>query len=194
VVISEKLGATADTLSKTATDPELLANIKATVANVKDASASIKNLTARAETIRLPGEKKIGTANPPAIPKKQPVWYEPGLTGDFLYDTKAERFQLDTHYAQVFQGQLFRVGLTDAGERNRVDLQVGQKSGELWTRYGLFDRQVGPFQWRLDLLDPNRFTANTRLRARLNTNTALTLGVDSVGNGNRPVVGIQIRK
>jgi ABC-type transporter Mla subunit MlaD len=205
VAISQKLDATAGTLSQTATDPELLGNIKLTVANVKDASGSIKNLMARVETIRLPGEKKISSPTPqnsPAKTGKQPTWYEPGLTGDFLYDTKAERFQLDTNYAQVSGGQLFRVGVTDATERNRVNVQVGQKSGELWTRYGLFgsklgvgfDTQAGSLQWRLDLLDPNHFTANTRLRARLNNNTALVFGLDSVGNGNRPSVGLQIRK
>ena len=202
VAISQKLEATTGTLSQAATDPELLGNIKATVANVKDASGSIKNLAARVETIRLPGEKKNGPVNPPAPPKKQLSWYEPGLTGDFLYDTKAERFRLDTNYALVTGGQLWRVGLTDTTERNLVNVQLGQKSGEFWTRYGLFggklgvgfDTQVGPLQWRLDLQDPNRFTANTRLRARLNDSTALTLGLDSVGNGNRPLIGLQIRK
>ena len=205
VAISQKLDATAGKLSQAATDPELLDNIKITVANVKDASGSIKNLTARVEALRLPGEKKAGTAssgNQPLGSGKQPSWYESGLTGDFLYDTKAERFQLDTNYAQVVEGQLFRVGITDTTERNQVNVQVGQKSGELWTRYGLFgsklgvgfDTQAGPLQWRLDVFDPNRFTVNTRLRARLNKNTALTLGLDSVGNGNRPRVGLQIRK
>lgn len=205
VAISQKLDVTAGTLSQTATDPELLGNIKLTVANVKDASGSIKNLMARVESLRLPGEKKISTSPSPNRPVergKQPTWYEPGLTGDFLYDTKAERFQLDTNYAQVSGGQLFRVGVADATERNRINVQLGQKSGELWTRYGLFgsklgvgfDTQAGPLQWRLDLLDPNHFTANTRLRARLNNNTALVFGLDSVGNGNRPSVGLQIRK
>ena len=202
VAVTQKLDATAATLSKTATDPELLANIKTTVANVKDASGSIKNLTARVETLRLPGEKKSGSPNPPTPVKKQPAWYESGLTGDFLYDTKAERFRLDTNYAHVAEGQLWRAGLTDATGRNLVNVQLGQKSGELWTRYGLFggklgvgfDTQVGALQWRLDLQDPNRFTANTRLRARLNNSAALTLGLDSVGNGNRPMIGLQIRK
>lgn len=205
VAISAKLDATAGTLSQTATDPELLGNIKTTVANVKDASGSIKNLAARVEALRLPGEKKTaGTSpeNPPKTSQKMPTWHEPGLTSDFLYDTKAERFRLDTHYAQVSGGQLYRVGLFDATERNRVTVQVGQKSGELWTRYGLFgsklgvgfDTQTGPLVWRLDLLDPNRFTANARLRARLNDTTALTFGVDSVGKGNHPMVGFQIRK
>jgi phospholipid/cholesterol/gamma-HCH transport system substrate-binding protein len=202
VTLSQKLDETAGTLSKTATDPELLTNIKTTVANVKDASGSIKNITARVETLRLPGEKRPSTVNPPSPLKKQPSWYEPGLTGDFLYDTKAERFRLDTNYSVVTGGQLWRVGLTDATERNLVNVQLGQKSGELWTRYGLFggklgvgfDVPVGSLQWRLDLQDPNRFTVNTRLRARLNDSAALTFGLDSVGNGNLPKIGLQIRK
>lgn len=203
--ISKKLDGTVATLSKTATDPELLGDVKATVGNLKDVTTSVKNLAARVEALRLPGEKRA-VSNTPSLPGKSstklPSWYEPGLTGDFLYDTKAERFQLDANYALVNKGQLYRVGLFDATERNRVNLQVGQKSGEFWTRYGLFggklgvgfDAPVGPLQWRVDLQDPNRFTVNTRVRARLNDTTALTFGVNSVGNGNHPMLGLQIRK
>lgn len=204
VAISKKLDGTVGELSKTATDPELAANLKTTVANIKDATTSVKNLAARVEALHLPGEKRTTTAPAPPTPTaaKLSGWYESGLTGDFLYDTKAERFRLDSNFALVSGGRLYRAGLLDATERNRVNLQVGQKSGEFWTRYGLFggklgvglDAPLGPLQWRVDLQDPNHFTANTRIRARLNDTTALTLGVDSVGNGNHPMIGLQIRK
>jgi hypothetical protein len=69
-------------------------------------------------------------------------------------------------------------------------------------RYGLFagklgvgaDTRLGPLDLRLDLYDPNRFQVDARVKTYLNSNTALTFGIGSIGKENRATLGVQIRR
>ncbi len=205
----KKLDATAANVQKLSGDETFSSEIKATLANVKEASASIQRLTARIEKLRLPGER--GTDKPGPKPTPRPVAYtslvEPGLTLDSIYDTTTERYRLDANYALLSPDQrgFYRVGLTGATEGNRLNFQFGSYArlpvGSA-LRYGLFAGKIGVgadvrargVDWRLDALDPNRFTINLRAKKYVDTNTAFLLGFDSVGHGNRPTVGFQIRR
>jgi ABC-type transporter Mla subunit MlaD len=209
--VSARLDATAASVQNLAADPRLAADVRDTVANLKETSASIRNLAGRVETIRIPGERRRteGTETPrPAPPPATTSLLEPGLAVDSVYDTTLSRLRVDTNYTLLRgePGRFYRVGFYDLSEGNRLNLQVGQAvgaDGAFAYRYGLFggkfgvgaDARTGLFDWRLDLLDPNRFTANARLKAYLNRErtTSVTAGIDSVGNGNRAVFGVQIR-
>lgn len=209
VALSERLDATVANVQKLSGDPQLTGDLKATLANFKETSASVKNLAARIEALRLPGEKRApaGTPAPTPAPFSRTSLLEPGLTFDSVYDTKGERYRLDAHYALLTgtRGGFWRVGLFDAAESNRIDLQRGIALGlpaETALRFGLvagklgvgLDGRAGPLDLRLDAFHPNRLTVNGRVRAWLSPGLALTAGVDSLGRGNRPTVGVQWRR
>jgi|GEM_PF-781482 ABC-type transport system involved in resistance to organic solvents, periplasmic component len=212
--VSARLDATATNIQNLAADPRLNADIRETVANLKETSAAFRNLAERAETIRLPGERRRTESEPgtqtPRAPRAASATslVESGLAIDSVYDTTLSRLRVDTNYTLLTgrEDRFYRVGFHDLSETNRLNLQVGQWQGpdsDLAFRFGLFagkfgagaDWRTGMFDWRLDLFDPNRFTANARLKAYLNRErtTSVTAGVDSVGNGNRAVLGVQIR-
>lgn len=206
VTISERLDATATEVQKLASDPALATDVKTTLANIRDTSASVKNLAARLETVKIPGERRPPSpTDPPRAPVAplRPVT-EPGLTFDTRYDTKAERLRNDVHFVLPSSpaGGFWRLGVTGATEGNRLDLQSGTSHGDAVLRYGLFagklgfgmDRSIAGLDLRLDLYDPNRFTADARIKKRLNADTSVLFGLDALGNGNFPVIGIQFKR
>ncbi len=211
--ITARLDATTADLQRLSSDPRLSSDIRETVGNLKDASASAKNLAARVETIRIPGERRRPqpgeTPAPPTpvLPFSYQSLMEPGLVFDGAYDTKGERFRADAHYTLLApkSNTLYRLGIRDITEGNRLDAQIGSYSGSparFDYRYGIVagklgggvDFRTGPVDFRFDLYDPNRFTVNARAKTYLNRNTAITAGVDSVGKDNRAVIGVQILK
>jgi ABC-type transporter Mla subunit MlaD len=201
------------------------ANIKATTESAKEAAASVQKIAARAETIRLPWEKRApddpNAVKPPAKSALLPEFTEPGLTIDTIYDTKggrilqsgtiptttrSNRLRIDTNYvlgakSQADSTQYWRVGLVDVTEGNRFNLQRGNQKGNTTYRYGLFEGKLGAgvdyhvksVDLRVDGFDPNNFTVNARLKRLINPSTSLTLGINSLGNGNHPVIGVQMR-
>ncbi|MFM7321318.1 MAG: MlaD family protein [Armatimonadota bacterium] len=205
VTISERLDATAAEVQRFASDPALLGDVKATVANLKETSASVKGLAERLATVRIPGERRPGATVPPNTPVRAlPALAEPGLTFDSRYDTTAERLRNDVHFVvpSGLAGEYWRVGLFGMTEANRLDLQAGRTDGRGALRYGLFSGRLGAgldtpvlgWDLRLDVYDPNRFTVDARLRKRLDSGTSLLFGVDKLGNGNAPVVGVQFKR
>lgn len=207
--ISEKLDKTAGNIEKLSGDETLTKDLKETLSNVKETSASFSRIAGRVEKLRLPGERRTGEPGPKREPQPPGVLslIEPGLTFDTSYDTTNERFRLDTNYVlPSSDGRgFYRVGLQGATEGNKLNFQLGGFSrlpARADLRYGLFagklgagvDARAGGLDFRLDALDPNRFTVNLRAKKKLDTNTALTAGIDSLGHGNRATVGIQIRR
>jgi ABC-type transporter Mla subunit MlaD len=211
VEVTRKLDATMASVQKAAGDEQLLGDVKATLGNIKEASASIQRLAARIEKIRLPGEKGTPAEGPsvppvPTLPGLTTL-LEPGLTLDSVYDTKGERYRLDAGYTLLTRDQrgFYRVGVSDATEADRLNFQLGA-FGKLPAtsamRYGLFagklgagvDVRSGGLDWRLDVFNPNRMTVNLRAKRYLDPNTALLMGLESVGNGNRATVGVQVRR
>jgi hypothetical protein len=205
----KKLDATAANVQKLSGDETFAAEVKATLTNVKEASASIQRLTARIEKLRLPGERGSGEpGSKPAPPSRAATsLVEPGLTLDSIYDTTTERYRLDASYSLLSPDKrgFYRVGLVGATEGNRLNFQFGSFSrlpvGSA-LRYGLFAGKIGVgadarargVDWRLDVFDPNRLTVNLRAKKYVDSNTAFLLGLDSVGHGNRPTVGLQVRR
>jgi phospholipid/cholesterol/gamma-HCH transport system substrate-binding protein len=214
VALSKRLDNTAASIERLAGDEQLSGDIKATVGNLRETSQSVRNLAARVEGLRLPGERRRPAPEttptpPPARPARRPTaLLEPGLTFDSVYDTKAERFRQDAAFTLLSgRGSFYRLGLFDATGSDRLSLQAGSFRGlpaSSALRYGVIagklgigaDLRTGPLAWRLDLFDPNRLTANARARLFLGSDTALTIGLDALGQrgGNRPTIGIQIRK
>ena len=202
VKITQKLDETVAGLEKLVNDPVLGNDIRTTIANVKDTSASVKDITKRAESIRLPGERRGGSAKPGM---NIPEIAEPGLTFDARYGTKSGRLRQDVH--AVVPGfapdSYLRLGLFDATEGNRVDIQQGIiRSDSSVLRYGLFagklgvglDQSLRGYDFRLDVWNPVAITADARLRKRLNAGTALFAGYDGIGRAGGPVIGIQWKR
>ena len=202
VKITQKLDETVAGLEKLVNDPVLGNDIRTTIANVKDTSASVKDITKRAESIRLPGERRTGSAKPSM---NIPEIAEPGLTFDARYGTKSGRLRQDVH--AVVPGfspnSYLRLGLFDATEGNRVDIQQGIiRSDSSVLRYGLFagklgvglDQSLRGYDFRLDVWNPVAITADARLRKRLNAGIALFAGYDGIGRAGGPVIGIQWKR
>jgi phospholipid/cholesterol/gamma-HCH transport system substrate-binding protein len=214
VAITSKFDATADSLQKLSGDPKLNADLRATVSNLKETTASFRNLAARVEQLRLPGEKRStgtgsGTTTTPSrmMYNSSTSLLEPGLAFDSLYDATKQRARVDLDYTLLAgsRGGFYRLGVFDAGGSNHLNLQLGQSNGvpaNFDYRYGFisgkvglgFDLRTGPLDWRLDLYDPNRGTANVRTKFNLNQGTALTFGMDAIGRENLATVGLQIRR
>ena len=207
--ITAKLDATAANVQKLSGDEQLTGDLKATLGNVKETTASFSRLTARLENLRLPGEKRTGAprVKPPPPPPASLSLLEPGLIFDAGYDTVRSEFRLDSNFTLPTQGgsRFYRVGLDDATEGNRLNVQFGSAAHQPARsdyRYGLFAGKLGAgldlrtlgFDWRLDAYDPNRLTVNLRAKKYLDPDTALTAGIRSLGNGNRATVGIQFRR
>ena len=211
VSVSSRLDAAAADLQRFTGDPRLSSDIRETVSNLKESSESVKNLTARIETIRIPGEKRRPqpgeTPAPPAppVPFSSTSLLEPGLVFDGVYDTKRERLRPNINFTYLSGAKsLYRIGITDFTEGNRFNLQAGSYNGtpaRFDYRYGIvqgklgggLDVRGGPLDFRLDAYNPNRFTIDSRVKAYVNKNFAITAGVDSLGRGNRPSVGVQFR-
>lgn len=204
--ITLRLDTVAGNVERLSSDPRLSSDIRETATNLRQSSESIRSLAARIEGIRLPGERRRpsdGGGGTPA-PRNPRSLTEPGVITDVNFDTQAERLRLDTNFTLLRpQGRFYRVGIYDLSETNRLNAQVGQSRNSTQAlRYGLFagkigaglDLRAGPLDLRFDLYDPNRLTVNTRVRARLSDTTSALFGIDSLGNGNRAVVGVQIRR
>jgi phospholipid/cholesterol/gamma-HCH transport system substrate-binding protein len=203
-----------------------VSNIKETTNSAKEAAASVQKIAARAETIRLPWEKRPSDPKNPNGGEKAtkltilPEFTEPGLTIDTIYDTKvgrilqsgkanpsgSGRLRIDSNYvfgAKALPNSLeyLRIGLADGTESNRFNLQRAMQKGNTVYRYGLFEGKLGAgidyhvksVDLRVDGFDPNNFTVNARLKRLINPSTSLTLGINSLGNGNRPTIGVQMR-
>ena len=205
VTISERLDATAAEVQKFASDPALLGDVKATVSNLKETSASVRGIAERLGTVRIPGERRAGAgATPGPAPRPLPALAEPGLTFDSRYDTKGELLRNDVHFVlpSGSAGEYWRLGLFGMTEANRLDFQLGRTDGRSASRYGLFSGKFGAgldtpvlgWDLRLDVHDPNRLTVDARLRKRIDPGTSLLFGVDSLGNGNAPMVGVQFKR
>jgi len=203
VTIAERLDQTAGQIQKLTADPALSADLKATVSNIRETSESVRDVAGKIAKMRLPGERRPESAIPESRPAP-PSLTEPGLTFDGRYGTTAERFRTDIHFATTPSrtGEFFRFGLTDATESSRLNVQKGVFRGGSSVRYGLFagkwgigfDAPVLGWDVRLDAYDPNRATTDVRLKKRIGTDFSVLLGLDSFGNGNRPMVGVQIKR
>ncbi|MDX1931004.1 MAG: MlaD family protein [Capsulimonadales bacterium] len=215
VAISAKFDTAADNLQKLTGDEKLNADLRATVTNLRETTASFRNLAARVEQLRLPGERRApvpangGTDNTPARRTyfSSTSLLEPGFVINSLYDTDRERARADFDYTLITggKGTFYRLGIFDAGETNRLNLQVGQANAipaGLAYRYGFIggklglglDLRTGPLDWRLDFFDPNRGTANLRTKTYLNRDASLTFGMDAIGRENRATLGVQLRR
>lgn len=204
--ITARLDTITGNFERLSSDPRLSSDVRETVANLKETSSSVRSLAARIEAIRLPGERRPAPEGGGTPPRPRMSLLEPGPVVDTRYDLSAERLRVDANYTLLgSQGRFYRAGLYDVGERNRLNLQVGRISpalGGAAVRYGLvagrlgagLDFRAGPIDLRVDLFDPNRLTLDARAKARLDDTTSLLAGVDSLGNGNRAVLGVQIRR
>jgi phospholipid/cholesterol/gamma-HCH transport system substrate-binding protein len=213
VIISGRLDAAATDLQRLTGDPRLASDLRDTLGNVRETSESIRNLAKRLEALRIPGERRnpdAGTTTGPPSPRRPASatsLVEPGFVFDSTYDTTLERLRVDANYTLLSgrRGSFYRLGLADVTESNMLNAQIGRASGDPMTfgyRYGLFagklgvgaDTRLGPFDLRVDLYDPNRFQADARVKTYLNSNTALTFGIGSIGKENRATLGVQIRR
>lgn len=203
--ITTRLDTITGNIERLSSDPRLNADIRETVTNLKETSASVRALADRIEGIRFPGERRRAETpgeTPPPRPRATAL-AEPGPVVDTLYDTDRERLRLDANFTLLgSQNRFYRAGIYDLTESNKFNLQFGQTQGGTALRYGLIagklggglDIRTGPVDLRFDLYDPNRLTLNLRARARVSGTTSALLGIDSVGNGNRAILGIQIRQ
>jgi phospholipid/cholesterol/gamma-HCH transport system substrate-binding protein len=200
--ISARLVTVAGNVERLSSDPRLSADIRETASNLRETSASVRSLAARIEAIRLPGERRPGGGTPSPTPARRTL-SEPGGVVDAGYDAAAERLRLDANFTLLRpEGRFLRAGVYDLTESNRLNLQIGRQEGDRVFRYGLFagklgvglDARTGPLDLRLDVFDPNRLSVNVRAKARVSDTTSGFFGVDSLGNGNRAVLGVQIRR
>ena len=205
--VTQRLDTAAGNIERLTSDPRLSADIRQTVSNIRETSESVRALGARIEAIRLPGERRRpgGGGDTPGPPRPRPAetLEEEGPRVDTLFDTKRERLRVDANFTLLREkGAFYRAGLYDLSEANRLNLQVGQTSGDTALRYGLvngrfgagLDLRTGPLFLRFDLYDPNRLTLDARARARISETTSALFGIESLGSGNRAVLGVQIRR
>jgi hypothetical protein len=101
------------------------------------------------------------------------------------------------------QGRFYRLGAYDLGERNRVNLQLGQPLGKHSLRYGLYASHLAvgldigpPSHPRLsaDLYGTDEPQLDIAARARLGPGLDLKFGVQSLFRDNAPMIGVTLRK
>ncbi|MGQ9487394.1 MAG: MlaD family protein [Armatimonadota bacterium] len=193
-VLSAKLNRIADDIGKYTGDEELRQNVRTTVAEARATLTEARQATEKVnrfvERLIQPGGLSI-----------QPV----DVSLDVYGRLRDGVFRTDLTVSFPYRdNRFFHLGIYDVTESNKFIVQYGsQMTPNLDLRYGLYASKPGVgLDWkvgrklslRADVFNPNNLQINTRARLSLGADWGLWIGVDSLFNGNQPVVGLQLTR
>lgn len=193
-VLSAKLNRIADDIGKYTGDEELRQNVRTTVA---EARATLTEARQATEKVNRFVERLIQ----PSRLSIRPV----DVSLDVFGRLRDGLFRTDLTVSFPYRdNRFFHLGIYDVTESNKFIVQYGsQMTPTLDLRYGLYASKPGVgLDWRVgrnlslraDVFDPNDLQINTRAKLSLGADWSLWLGVDSVFNGNQPVIGLQLTR
>ena len=156
---SQSIERTAKSIEGTATDPQVQEDLKAVLHNAHQVSQKANDMMERANNIQV----------------------KPGI--ETMYSGKDGKwrtnFDLNVNTAP---DSFFRFGLADIGEDNRVNAQIGRRSGSFAGRAGVFESKAGVgldayagrrWKFSVDAYDPNDFQLDLRSQYEVSPNTYL---------------------
>jgi phospholipid/cholesterol/gamma-HCH transport system substrate-binding protein len=165
-------------------------NIKDITGDVKAGSPHIKSIAEKTDALLGDANKLKERFKPPKVDARF----------DFREYPKTHQTSADANFDLLFGGgrSSFRIGVSDIGEKNDVNLQQGKTRGGKTLRYGLVrsklglggDLILGPrAQLSLDILDPNDLRADVTGEIGLSDSTGLIFGVRDVWGKDLNFVG-----
>lgn len=182
-------------INKIAADEKLAADLRAAVENAREATQQAKELATKINRKIGDGESKKDKPNP----------VRSGLNADVLERFRGDTRRVDLDYTLPWRDRTFyRVGMTDLGESNGVNLQAGLMISENeGFRYGFhasragvgYDRRLGAgYAFTVDLFRPNDPDMEFRLVRRFAKDWQLVLGMDRCFDDASPLLGIGYSK
>jgi phospholipid/cholesterol/gamma-HCH transport system substrate-binding protein len=185
-------------LQKLVTEDEVQSDVRTTLSNVRDTSTQAKELTEKLNRMATSAEKTTESVG--RIAK------ESELSFNFFgyMDEHRYRGDLDLWLAGSPQ-TYYRLGVWDAGETNRANVQIGRKlSQDLGIRYGLYGSRLGVgldywspehgFRASLDVYRPNDIRSELRLKQPITDDLSLVFGIDDFLEKNKPLFGLEYRR
>lgn len=193
-VLSAKLNRIADDIGKYTGDEDLRQNVRTTVAEARVTLTEARQAT---EKVNRFVERLIQ----PSRLSIQPI----DVSLDVYGRLRDGVFRTDLTVSFPYRdNRFFHLGIYDVTESNKFIVQYGsQMAPNLDLRYGLYaskpgvgvDWKVGrKLSLRADVFNPNDLQINTRARLSLGADWGLWIGVDSLFNGNQPVIGLQLTR
>lgn len=208
---TSRLNAIATNFQTMTGDPTLQKNLKTTIANVQASSEELKATMDQAQQAvtsvnqavqritghhkRAPGAHSSAATNAVKTMASLDVYQGLGSAGPRVDATGI--LPLGSH-------EFGMAGLRDLGESNSLNLQIGRSIGHDWTvRYGLHASRLGIGLDKgltarsgvsLDLYRPRRLQIDLYGHQRVGHDIYAILGVESLFHGNRPTIGVQIRR
>jgi phospholipid/cholesterol/gamma-HCH transport system substrate-binding protein len=183
-------------LEKLSSDPQLTDDLKATVKGMRATVEETQRLFGRLN--RIVGSGSQATQGARERLRQTEVVLDVGQ------ETSPGRLRVDANaVVPAGPGRFYRLGAYDLGERNRLNLQIGQPLGKHSLRYGLYASRLGvgldvgaPSHPTLaaDLYGTDEPQLDITARARLRPGLDLKIGVQSLFGENAPMVGVTLRK
>ena len=156
---SARIEKMAAALEPVATDPETARNLKTTLKNAREVSEKASRMLNKVEKIRT----------------------EAGI--DVMYSGGAEKYRTNVDFRiHTGEGTYGHIGLSDIGEANRFNFQLGQQGKTLGGRIGVIEGKAGAgvdlkfgkgFKVSADAYDPNDFRLKLRSELRIAPDTYL---------------------
>ena len=156
---SARIEKMAAALEPVATDPETANNLKTTLKNAREVSEKANRMLNKFEKIKT----------------------EAGI--DVMYSGGAERYRTNIDVRVHTDEKTFaHMGLSDIGEANRVNFQLGRQGKDIGGRFGVIEGKVGAgldlnlgknVKFSADAYDPNDFRLKLRSEFRIAPDTYL---------------------
>lgn len=208
-LITQRMANITANIEKLSADPAYATELRETFTNLRVATSearesaeaineTVQRLTGRFRRNRPDGGTPTSTPpDPRAVPLHGTV--------DLVQNLDPGRFHADVNAVVPFgQKSFVRGGIYGLGEENRLNFQIGEAFSEEWSaRYGLYKGWLGlgldqnfgrESGWSFDLYHPNRPSLDVYARRRLQKDTSIVVGVESLFQNPTPSIGIRIRR
>lgn len=207
---TRKLDALAGNLEQISANAQMQGDLAATVHNLRLTTEQTDVMVRRINHLIGVKENAAEPASAPTTPTKSSESAAPAILPrvDMYENTREHRFQADVDAFMPFgnTGGFGQVGIFDAGNTNRLDLEYGTlaPAGSLFDyRMGVHDSRLAlGGDWGLgrresisaDLYDPNYAHLDVLGSLMLNPNIGLLVGGDDLTKRSSAVIGVELRR
>ena len=183
----DKMTASVDNEGKFAKDlTETLANLRSASARIEKMAAALEPVATDPETANnlkntLKNAREVSEKANRMLNKIEKIKTEAGI--DVLYSGGAERYRTNVDVRINTDEKTFaHMGLSDIGETNRVNFQLGQQGQTFGGRIGVIEGKIGAgldmklsknIKFSADAYDPNDFRLKLRTEFRIAPDTYL---------------------